>query len=123
MIANLTTKLSNGIPEVTPEDLHHYITEHESEIRDKRLLIIDVRRPDEFTGELGHVPGAKLMTLGPELLQGLQTLDKEQKIIFVCRSGARSGQATAHCMGMGFTAVVNMAGGMLRWNELRLPLA
>lgn len=102
----------NGIP--------HLVLEHESDVKD--FEVIDVRRPDEFTGELGHIAGARLVTLGVDLDQFLQGHDKQPKILFVCRSGARSGQATQMALSQGFKDVYNMAGGMLRWNELEFKI-
>ncbi len=78
--------------------------------------LIDVRRPDEFTGELGHIPGAILKTLGPELMDFLETANKHEPILFICRSGVRSAQATGIAMDYGFEQVYNMEGGMLYWN-------
>ena len=81
------------------------------------LLLIDVRRPDEWEGELGHIPGATHMVLD-ELPQRVGELPKDQTIVFVCRSGGRSGQASAFAAENGILDVYNMEGGMLRWNEL-----
>ena len=91
------------------------------EVQEKKqsLKLIDVRQPDEFTGELGHIPGAELIVLN-ELPQKLNELPRDQTIVFICRSGNRSAQATAFALENGFTSVYNMAGGMLRWNELNL---
>ena len=102
----------NDIPEVTCDD----VFKHRKNIR-----LIDVRRPDEFTGELAHVEGAELVTLGDELTNFLKTLDKNQEIAFICRSGGRSGQATLESIQLGFTKTVNMVGGMILWNEKQLP--
>lgn len=87
-----------------------------SELRDKKSLvkIIDVRRPDEWTGEFGHIGEASLMTLDT-LPQRISELDKDSTIVFVCRSGGRSAQATAFAKQHGFTSVYNMAGGMIAW--------
>lgn len=89
-----------------------------SELRDKKtsVKIIDVRRPDEWTGELGHIAEASLMTLDT-LPQRISELDKNETVVFVCRSGGRSAQATAFAKQNGFNSVYNMAGGMLAWNE------
>ncbi|MCK6594702.1 MAG: rhodanese-like domain-containing protein [Bacteriovoracaceae bacterium] len=38
-------------------------------------------------------------------------------IVFICRSGARSGNATLEALKLGFKKPVNMTGGMLQWNE------
>lgn len=102
-----------GVPEITPQDLHAHLGE---------TLMIDVRRPDEFNNELGHVPGSKLVTLGDELASYLSKVPTDQEIVFICRSGARSGRATEECLRMGFKKVVNMQGGMILWNDLKLPV-
>ncbi len=84
----------------------------------KGLQMIDVRNPEEFIGELGHLPGAKLVTLGGELEQYLNSIDPKTEIVFICRSGKRSASATLTAMDMGFTSVYNMQGGMLACLQL-----
>jgi rhodanese-related sulfurtransferase len=108
----MKTEIIDGIPEIHPQELKAFT---------KKLKLIDVRRPDEFTGELGHIDGAKLVTLGPDLAKFLDSADKNSEIVFVCRSGGRSGQATQVSRGQGFTKTYNMTGGMLLWNKLQLP--
>jgi rhodanese-related sulfurtransferase len=81
-----------------------------------QILLIDVRRPDEFTGELGHIPKAQLLTLD-QLPSKIEELPKDKTIVFVCRSGARSAQAASFAIECGFDSVYNMKGGMLLWNE------
>src|SRR5690554_1318503 len=83
--------------------------------------LIDVRTPDEFLGELGHITGTKLHTLGDELESYLKSADQNQKILFICRSGARSDNATLQAMSLGFKEVYNMEGGMILWNEKGFP--
>jgi len=107
-------QIVNGVPEITPQDLRAHLTEAE-------VVMIDVRRPEEFTNELGHVPGSKLVTLGEDLSRHLATLPREQEIVFICRSGARSGRATLEAAQSGFKKAVNMQGGMLLWNDLNFP--
>lgn len=98
----------NGVPSV--------VIENESELKDFDLLI-DVRRPDEFTGELGHIKGARLVTLGDELNNFISTIPKDKKVLFICRSGARSDSATRQSQERGLTQTYNMVGGMIAWNE------
>lgn len=86
-----------------------------------QVVIVDVRRPDEFTGELGHVPGSQLIVLDT-LPERLGELPKDKTVVFVCRSGARSGRATAFAKSEGFSSVYNMKGGMILWNELNLKV-
>ncbi|MCO5113112.1 MAG: rhodanese-like domain-containing protein [Bdellovibrionaceae bacterium] len=86
------------------------------------FILIDVRQPDEFTGELGHIENSKLITLGPELEEELGRLDQTQSYIFICRSGARSAHATGYAQTLGFNKVYNMLGGMIEWNRLGYPV-
>ena len=79
--------------------------------------LIDVRRDDEFNAELGHIEGARLQTLGPDLMRFLASADKSKPTLFICRSGARSANATMMAIDMGFQSVYNMQGGMMAWNE------
>lgn len=103
--------MSHEIPLISPKDV---LCVHGA-------TLIDVRMPEEFVGELGHISGATLKTLGPELDDYLSSADKNKTIIFICRSGARSGRATTQAMGLGFKSTYNMEGGMLAWNAQALP--
>jgi len=81
-------------------------------------LVVDVREPSEFHGELGHIPGSTLIPLrelpahAPEL-----AARKDADIIVVCRAGVRSATAAAILTGSGCERVWNLRGGMLDWNE------
>jgi sulfur dioxygenase len=101
-----------GIWEVQP----HWLEEHLREVQ-----IVDVREPDEFDGALGHVPGAQLIPLGT-LSRAAESLSKAKPVVVVCRSGARSAQATVLLGKAGFTKVANLSGGMLRWRAQRLSV-
>jgi len=85
---------------------------------DTETLIIDVRESSERSGELGYIKGSRLIPLA-EIPQALDSLDKDRdnEIILVCRSGARSTTAAAILKGLGFSRVKNMKGGMLAWNK------
>ena len=94
-----------GIWEVQP----NWLEEHLREVQ-----IVDVREPEEFDGPLGHLPGARLIPLGT-LSESSASLDRQKPIVAVCRSGARSAQATVMLAKAGFDKVANFSGGMLRW--------
>ncbi len=83
---------------------------------------VDVRRPDEFNGELSHILGARHIILGQELDAFLKLHDRNDEIVFVCRSGARSGRATLQGRAIGFSKSVNLQGGMILWNERQYPV-
>lgn len=101
-----------GIWEVQP----HWLEEHLHDVQ-----IVDVREPAEFNGPLGHVPGAKLIPLGT-LNERTAELEKTQPLVTVCRSGARSAQATVLLGKAGFEKVANLSGGMLRWRAQRFAV-
>jgi glyoxylase-like metal-dependent hydrolase (beta-lactamase superfamily II) len=79
-----------------------------------RIQIVDVREPDEYHGPLGHIHGAKLIPLGA-LATRVGELARDRPTVAVCRSGARSAQASVLLQRAGFSEVANLAGGMLRW--------
>ncbi|HYN12066.1 MAG TPA: MBL fold metallo-hydrolase [Burkholderiales bacterium] len=101
-----------GIWEVQP----HWLEEH---LRD--VQVVDVREPDEFNGPLGRVPGSKLIPLAT-LAQRSEALSRQKPIVTVCRSGARSAQATVLLGKAGFEKVANLSGGMLRWRAQRFAV-
>lgn len=81
-----------------------------------QLRLIDVRRPDEWVGELGHIAEAELITLDT-LPMRLSEISQDEHVVFVCRSGARSAQAAAFALENGYRTVYNMRGGMIDWNN------
>ena len=86
-----------------------------------RVQLVDVREPAEFDGPLGHLRGSRCLPLGVLEAQSA-ALDRARPIVTICRSGARSAQATVLLRKAGFDRVANLAGGMLRWRALRLPV-
>ena len=94
---------------------------HEVAEKAKKLHLIDVRRDEEYHGELGHIDGAELITLD-RIPDEIDNLPKDETIVFICRSGQRSAQATAFAHGHGFEHVFNLKGGMILWNEKGYPV-
>jgi sulfur dioxygenase len=86
-------------------------------------LLIDVRQPDEYSGELGHIPGSRLIPLR-ELAPRVEEIaaHKTKEVVCICRAGVRSTTAAALLRGLGFERIWNMKGGMLDWNEAGLPV-
>jgi len=56
-------------------------------------IVIDVRTVDEYAG--GHVKGSKNIVLNSIASKVAEIKAFDKKIITVCRSGARSGQASS----------------------------
>lgn len=92
-------------------------------LSDRPPLIVDVREPEEYWGELGHLAGSLLVPLRG-LLNRLEEIDehREAPVVTVCRAGMRSATAAAILERSGFTDVSNLAGGLLAWNEASLPV-
>ena len=109
----LNSNLSDGIPTVTAENIHQHLGV---------VKIYDVRGTDEYNNELGHIAHSENASLGRELDEKLHNEDRQKEIVFVCRSGKRSAEATKLALSKGFEKVYNLAGGMLNWNELKLPI-
>ncbi len=109
----ISKQIVDGIPEVSPEQVR---------ATQGKVRLIDVRRADEFVGELGHIAGAELITQGDALNQFLTEGDRNQEIVFVCRSGGRSGTATSQSLNLGYKNTANMVGGMIKWNDLKFPV-
>lgn len=104
--------LEDGIPTIDPDAV---------QTLPETVRLIDVRREDEFRGELGHAPRAEHHALGPDLERFLATAPRDQSYVFICRVGGRSAHATALAVAMGFRSVANMAGGMVRWHSRKHP--
>ena len=93
------------VNEITPKEVEQLIENNTD------IIIIDVREDKEVaTGIINvalHIPLQQI----PE---EIANLDKEKEYIIVCRSGARSQNATLYMEEHGFN-VSNMVGGMLEW--------
>jgi molybdopterin/thiamine biosynthesis adenylyltransferase/rhodanese-related sulfurtransferase len=79
-------------------------------------LFVDVREPDEW--EEGHIPGAIHVTRGrlESRIEGLVP-DKQRPLVAYCSVGSRSAFATKALLEMGYTDVVNLAGGFTDWKR------
>ncbi|MDO8925955.1 MAG: rhodanese-like domain-containing protein [Sideroxyarcus sp.] len=83
-----------------------------------KLRVIDVRQMEEIMH--GTVPKAEALPLHI-LPAKVHELDKAEKLIMVCRSGARSAQACMFLQQQGFTNVFNLRGGMMGWAQSGFP--
>ncbi|GHG89528.1 rhodanese-like domain-containing protein [Comamonas sp. JC664] len=85
------------------------------------LALVDVREPAELAGLLGHIDGVHRAPLST-VAEAVRDWPRQAPVVLVCRSGARSARAAAQLVGLGFTRVMNLRGGMLAWNTARLPV-
>jgi hydroxyacylglutathione hydrolase len=99
-----------GVIDIDPQE----VWEKRSEI-----VIVDVRRPNEFTGPMGHIPGAKHIVLDT-LPDNMDEVPKDTPVVFVCALGGRSGRACAFAIEEGYINTYNMKGGMTAWTQAGL---
>jgi rhodanese-related sulfurtransferase len=89
--------------------------------KDSTVVLLDVRTPEEFTSETGHLARALLIPV-QELDNRLGELTgyRDRTIIVYCRTGHRSTRATEILQSHGFKAM-NMEGGITRWQAEHFP--
>lgn len=87
---------------------------------DSSTVLLDVRTQSEWDD--GHIDRALFIPV-QELERRLGELEpyKDKTIIAYCRSGNRSGVAARILEKQGYT-VLNMEGGIIRWQKEDLPL-
>ena len=90
------------------------VSEFATKISDSSVTLVDVRTPGEFMS--GHIAGATNIDFESGTFEAdIQKLDKAKVYAVYCRSGNRSGQATALMAKDGFKAVFNLNGGVIDW--------
>lgn len=105
------TRSYAGVPEIDPL----WVATHRDEV-----TLIDVRSPEELTGELGALHGARNIPLDT-LRERLAEITDDRPIITVCQTGRRSAMAAQILGKAGRSRVANAAGGLVRWRALGLP--
>lgn len=118
--ANGVRYLSTPIVEAPAEPFTHVDPAFVRANREQ-IELVDVREPHEYSGELGHVAGAKLVPLA-RLLDEAAAWDRNTEIVLVCRSGGRSARAAMDLAKNGFRNLYNLRGGMIGWNQAQLPV-
>lgn len=108
----LGIRTPHGYTDITAEDAHRHLD---------RFTLVDVREPEEFVGELGHIPGALLVPVGT-VASRREAFPTDRPVLLICRSGARSGRAAAWLHQVQGGDYYNLAGGMLSWNDANLPV-
>jgi len=110
------------INEITPAQLKAKLDAKED------FLLVDVRESAEF--EHGHIGGAHLVPRGiieaaadtsyPKHYAPLSGA-RDRQIVVYCATSGRSAMAAAVLQMMGFKSVLNLAGGMTRWEAEGMP--
>ena len=85
-----------------------------------RVTFIDVRRTDEYLD--GHIKGALFITVD-DILSRIDELPKDDKLLFICAAGVRSGLACemAAAMGLESDRLFNIEEGTETWINKGYP--
>lgn len=88
-------------------------------MEDKDFPLINVHIPYE-----GEIEGTDLLIPFDEIEQNLDQLpaDKEARLVIYCRSGNMSATAAQTLVGLGYTDVWDVEGGMVAWKNAGYPL-
>ena len=113
LIFSCSSSSTEELNSITVEEVKKIIDEDSEE-----YFLLDVRTLEEYYGDLGHLPDAKLIPYN-EIANRIDELSeqKDKKIIAYCRSGRRSAIATKILKENGFE-VYNMIGGMKKLKEV-----
>ncbi len=89
---------------------------------DEDVLLLDVRTPEDYVGEQGHVHGSKLIPL-EELVQRIAEIDDylEKPVVTICRTDRKSAKAAQLLAQHGFADVHVAKMGMTDWNKNNYP--
>lgn len=102
------------IKEIDAPELADWIEDASSTLR-----VIDVREMPEIMR--GTMPGAEALPLAT-LPLNMDKFESDEKLVIICRSGARSAQACMFFLQQGYENVYNLRGGMIAWAHNSLPV-
>ncbi|MHA1466511.1 MAG: FAD-dependent oxidoreductase [Promethearchaeota archaeon] len=107
------------VSEMSAEELYERLVSENAP-----AILIDVRTPQEYNGLGSHIQDTKLIPLG-DLMNNMEQLAeyKDNEIVSICHSGARSMMAARLLAQAGFKDIRNLTGGMMMWHRKGYPVA
>ena len=103
--------MSDKVENLTPQQVA-------AGVRDGRMLLVDVREPNETAVE--RYPGAVIVPMSafdPAAIPDPQG----KQVVFACRSGRRSVTASLAAQSHGYPYKSHLAGGIIAWKAAGLP--
>ena len=112
-ISSCKGQTSKNIVTIAPEAFAKKMSET------PKAQILDVRTPEEFASE--HIDNAtNINWLGNDFVAGAEKFDKSKPVFVYCKSGGRSAKAAAKLEELGFKTIIQLEGGMMKWNAAGL---
>ncbi|HIE90276.1 MAG TPA: rhodanese-like domain-containing protein [Methylophilaceae bacterium] len=110
----MLTNTGAGVPSISPAEAVLVMNR-------TKLLVLDVRGDDEFSG--GHIKGAKHIPAA-NLEERIKELVKKKNkpILVVCQRGVRSSAACKILATHEFEQVSSLQGGLDKWVDAKMPL-
>ena len=104
-------------PMISPTELKQHLDNGDN------FVVLDVRSAEEFSGELGHIPGAVNIAI-EELQKHMGELEayRNRQIACVCHTDKRSAKVANILKDAGFSTVHVVRGGMVQWRRHNLPV-
>ncbi|MBI4279052.1 MAG: rhodanese-like domain-containing protein, partial [Armatimonadetes bacterium] len=81
--------------------------------------LIDVR--EQWEWDQARIPGARLIPKG-QVPSRTHELNPQRTLVIHCASGQRSADVTRLLLEKGYPRVFNLAGGIIAWMNLQLPV-
>ena len=112
------TTTTASVPTITAPDAYNLIQQNRN---NPEFVIVDVRTAGEFNA--GHIAGAvNIDYTSAQFTADVSLLDKSKQYLVYCQTGVRGAGATQIMIGLGFSNVQNMAGGITAWIQDGYPV-
>jgi rhodanese-related sulfurtransferase len=112
-----STTTAASVPTIDAPDAYNLIQQN---INNPDFVVLDVRTADEFNA--GHIAGAiNIDYTSAQFTTDVSLLDKSEQYLVYCATGVRGAAATQIMVGLGFSNVENIAGGITAWIQDGYP--
>ena len=111
------TTTTASVPTIDVPDAYNLIQQN---VNNPHFIILDVRTADEYNA--GHIAGAvNIDYTSAQFTADVSLLGKSNQYLVYCKTGVRGAAATQIMLGLGFTNVQNVAGGITAWIQDGYP--
>jgi rhodanese-related sulfurtransferase len=107
-------EMSAEVPQITPEQLRQLLESGEP------LTLLDVREPFEWEISNLEKHGARMIPMA-QIPARVEELDRAERFVVYCRTGARSELVVRYMLLNGFERVLNLDGGINGWARSEDP--